>query len=155
MPSTISRTVHLPARPERVWEHVQTPRLMQYVGKGLVRFAPAGGKRFPDKWTEGEHKAWLYLFGIIPLGWQVIGIELPPGDGPGRQLRDNGHSPLIRRWDHRIIIEPEGTGTRYTDSIAIEAGFLRPVIARAADIFFAHRQRRLKAIAERDFVYPD
>ncbi len=153
MTRTIRRTVHLAASPERVWEHVQTPHLMQHVGSPMIRFVPVGGGSFPEQWSVGEHKAWLYLFGFLPLGWQVIGIELPAPE-PGRyRLRDNGYSPMIRRWDHRIMVESDGEGTRYTDEIEVDAGLLTPVVAWGANLFFAHRQRRLLALDKRDFRY--
>ena len=95
----------------------------------------------------------MFLFGFIPLGWQAIVISLPEPRGNTRFVRDNGHSPLIRRWDHWITIEPseDGKRTRYTDTVEVEAGLLTPVIAAFARVFYAHRQRRWRALARTGF----
>jgi len=95
----------------------------------------------------------MFLFGVIPLGWQAIVITLPEPEGNSRFVRDNGYSLLIRRWDHWITIEPAGDGTctRYTDTVHVDAGLLTPLIAGFAKVFYAHRQRRWRALARRGF----
>jgi hypothetical protein len=95
----------------------------------------------------------MLLFGVIPIGWQTIGIELPGAPTGEYRLRDNGHGPLIERWDHMIEIAPEGEGTRYTDRVHIEAGLLTPLVAAFARAFYAHRQRRWQRLVARAFRY--
>ena len=95
----------------------------------------------------------MFLFGFIPIGWQVIGIELPATPLGRHMVRDNGYGPLIRRWDHWIEIEPEGRGTRYTDTVHIDAGLLTPLITAFATIFYRHRQRRWRELVKADFAY--
>ncbi len=150
---TVSISTHLPASPDAVWDHVQTPRLLHHVAWPLIRFVPKGAPWPAERWTEGRHETWMFLFGLIPIGWQVIGIELPTAT-PGRHVvRDNGYGPLIRRWDHWIEIEPEGRGTRYTDTVHIDAGLLTPLITAFAKIFYRHRQRRWRSLARSGFAY--
>jgi hypothetical protein len=150
---TVSMSTHLPASPETVWDHVQTPRLLHHVAWPLIRFVPKGARWPAERWTEGRHETWMFLFGFLPIGWQVIGIELPTAT-PGRHVvRDNGYGPLIRRWDHWIEIEPEGCGARYTDIIHIDAGWLTAVVTSFAKIFYRHRQRRWRNLVNAGFAY--
>jgi hypothetical protein len=58
-----------------------------------------------------------------------------------------------RRWDHWIAIEPERRGTRYTDTVHIDAGLLTPLIVAFARIFYRHRQRRWRRLAKSGFAY--
>ena len=70
-----------------------------------------------------------------------------------RFIRDNGYGPLIKRWDHWIAIAAdEGGTTHYTDRVAIEAGLITPLITTFARVFYAHRQRRWRALARTGFA---
>ncbi len=149
---TVELSTYLAAPPEQVWDHVQTSRLLHYVARGMIRFVPAGAP-FPERWSAGECRTWMWLFGVIPLGWQAIKIELPAQERARHQVRDNGHSPLIQRWDHWIEISAEGEGTRYVDRVYIEAGLLTPLIWAFVRLFFAHRQRRWRKLVASGFAY--
>lgn len=153
MPKTIALTTHIPATPGRIWQEVQRPQLLDYVARGLVRFHPVKGRPFPEIWSEGQYKAWLLLFGFLPIGWQIIGIEFPPAAGPRKQLRDNGCGWMIKTWDHMITVEPDGEGTRYTDSVVIDAGLFTLPVTLFARIFYAHRQRRWLRLVKSGFDY--
>jgi ligand-binding SRPBCC domain-containing protein len=150
-----ARTVHLPAPPSKVWAAVERPATMAHVAAPLVIFrTPRGHPPLPERWTEGRWRVSLQLFGLLPVGGQWIGIEPPDRRGDAWFLRDNGVGDLIHKWDHRIMIEPDGTGgTRYTDSLDIEAGLLTPFIWLFAYGLFAWRQRRLRVLAERGFRF--
>lgn len=155
MATTVERSTRIDAPVEVVARHVMTPRLLDHIAAPMVHFGyPAEFDR-DGEWPVGEHRVSLKVFGLIPLGWQVIGIEKP--DGPDAEtitLRDNGYSPLIKRWDHWIVIRPHpsGEGTLYTDRVHIEAGLLTPIVAAYARVFYAHRQRRWRALAVEDFA---
>ena len=119
---------------------------------------PAASSEWPDDWSAGEYRARLFLFGIIPLGWQAIVISFPPPRGATSFVRDNGYSPLITRWDHWIAISPlaENPGkTHYCDSVTIEAGILTPLVAAFARIFYTNRQKRWRALAASRFAALD
>ena len=94
----------------------------------------------------------MRLFGILPFGWQAIVIELPEAQGDTRTLFDNGYSPMLPRWNHRISVRPENGGTRYTDSVSFDAGFLTPITGVFIKLFFRHRQRRFCALAADGFA---
>ena len=155
MATTVELSTRIDAPVETVIRHLMTPRLLDYIASPLVRFKYRSGFDRAADWTVGEHRADIRLFGVIPIGWQVIGIELPDSpDAHTTLLRDNGYSPLIKRWDHWIVVRPhpEGEGTLYTDRVHIEAGLLTPIVAAYARYFYAHRQARWRELAEKDFA---
>ena len=80
----------------------------------------------------------------------MISYPEPPRDGV-RVLRDNGYSPIIKRWDHWIEIEDVGGKTRYTDRVHIDAGLLTAPVAAFARVFYAHRQRRWRKLVRLGF----
>ena len=150
--ATVALATTLACTPDEAWSRVQTSALLLHVAAPLIRFTPKGGTRFPATWAPGEYRAWMWLFGIIPAGWQAVVISEPAPQGETRFIRDNGYGPLIRRWDHWIAISPGANGTtRYSDRVEIEAGLLTPLIAGFARVFYAHRQRRWRKLAESGF----
>ena len=153
-PVTVELSTVLSASPDRVWEEVNRPALLCHVSGPLLTFEPLTPAAFPERWAEQEYTVLLRLFGIVPVGWQVIGIEQKPPEGALRRLRDNGRSRLIQRWDHLITVEPEGPEhTRYTDRIEIDAGWLTPLIWAFARALYAHRQRRWRRLVASGFRY--
>lgn len=151
---TIERSTVLDAPSERVWKEVNRPDLLRYVAWPLLTFEPVEPAAFPERWAEREYRIRMRAFGLVPLGWQVIGIERPAPGGPARRLRDDGRGTLARRWDHLITVEPAGPGrTRYTDRVEIEAGLLTPFVGVFAWGFYAHRQRRWRRLVDRGFQY--
>jgi hypothetical protein len=155
MATTVELTTTIPASSETVWHHVQTPRLLDHIAAPLIRFGYPDTVDRGGTWPVGEHRMSMRLMGILPMGWQIIGIELPESpDADTILLRDNGYSPLIKRWDHWIAIrpDPESDGTLYTDRVHIDAGLLTPLIAAYARFFYAHRQKRWRALAASGFA---
>ena len=149
----VTLTTTLACAPGEAWTKVRTSALLLHVAAPLIRFTPKGGKAFPALWEPGEYRAWMWLFGFMPVGWQAVVISEPAPQGETRFIRDNGYGPLIRRWDHWIEISPGPDGsTIYTDRVAIEAGLLTPLIAAFARVFYAHRQRRWRQLAETGFA---
>ena len=142
----------LVCNPELVWEHVLRPALFLHVAAPLVRFRPVGIDRFPEVWSEGEYRGSMRLFGLAPIGWQAIVIEMPSRNGDVRMLRDRGYSPVLKEWDHRIEVMPRDGGTRYVDRVSFDAGVLTPTAAPMIRLFFRHRQRRLRALASAGFA---
>ncbi len=136
----------LPRSPDWVWERVQESETLDFVAAPWLRFKPKAG-RFPARWAAGNHDATLLLFGVVPLGWQTIGIEYPADAGP-MTLRDNGHGLMAQQWDHWIFVTPDGDGTRYTDRVDVSAGVLTPLVALFARMFYAHRQRRWRLLSQ-------
>lgn len=146
-------TTSLACTPDEAWARVKTSALLLHVAAPLIRFTPKGGKAFPAIWEPGEYRAWMWLFGVLPIGWQAVVISAPEPQSDTRFVRDNGYGPLIRRWDHWIEISPGANSTTtYTDRVTIEAGLLTPLIAGFARLFYAHRQRRWRKLARTGFA---
>jgi ligand-binding SRPBCC domain-containing protein len=150
---TLELTCTLDSPPERVWEAVNRPALFGYITRPLAVFVPVEPTGFPEVWEEREYTVQIRLFGVIPAGWQVIGIERLPPTGASYRLRDNGRGSIARRWDHVMTIEPASTGrTRYTDHVEIEAGVLTPFVWLLARLFYGHRQRRWQRLVQSGYA---
>lgn len=148
----------LDAEPERVWEELQRPELLEYVAAPLVVFDPIDPESFPERWGEEEYRVAMLLFGVIPLGRQTIRISKPRVDDTDGerfyQLRDDGTGRLVSVWDHLVSVRetPDGK-TVYTDEVAVDAGALTPLVRLFAAVFYRHRQRRWRTLVENDFDY--
>jgi len=143
---------HLPGPPDKVINQAQTPRLLEYVSHPIMSYKPVEPTRFPKVWEEGTYWVSMKLLGILPIGNQAIGVSYPPVED-AFVLRDNGHSAMIRAWDHTITISAVGSGTLYRDEVSISAGLFTPVVWLFALLFFSHRQRRWKKLVRREFDY--
>lgn len=142
----------LPVLPEKVAAHLRTSRLLIHVASPVVKFIPAGATQLPEKWEEGAYWVSLRLFGFIPFGKQAVVISYP--ESPNYfSIRDNGHSVLVKKWDHRITINPMGTGTLYRDHVTIEAGVFTVFVWAFAQLFYRHRQRRWRQLVTSGFNY--
>lgn len=136
--------------PNEVWRRVQTPELLMHIAAPLVRFR-FNGVAAPATWSEAE--SWptsLSLFGFLPFGkqWIVPSVHFDHVSPWPKKLRDNGHSALITTWDHWITVEPDGAGgTLHRDQVDLKAGMLTPLVWLFAQIFYRHRQRRWRALA--------
>lgn len=110
-----------------LFDHMHRPQLFVFVSKGIVTFVPIDPNGYPERWSAGRYRVKKYLFGVVPMGWQEIGIETLPDQDQMHRLRDDGRGWLIPTWDHMIEIEPAAGGTRYVDRVRIDAGVLTPV----------------------------
>jgi hypothetical protein len=150
----LSVATEIPAPAQRVWEEIGKTRLLQYVCAPMQYFRPIDPPTFPEHWHEGQFKVALRAFGFLPVGTQWVVISFSEGANSSRQIRDNGHGNIAKRWDHLITIAPRDDGnTDYRDEIDIEAGFLTPFIWAYAWLFYHHRQRRWRKLARNGFNY--
>lgn len=150
----VDSTTYLEAPPARVEAHLRSTRLLLYVAAPLVKFTACTPPELPENWEEGIYRVSLRLFGVIPFGKQAVVISFPE-NAQGFSLRDNGHSRLIRKWDHLITMAPSGRGTLYRDQVVVEAGLLTPVVWLFAQAFFRHRQGRWRKLVASGFDYSD
>lgn len=61
---TVSSEIPMPV--DTAWQYVQTPALLQFVAKGMIRFKPTG-QGFPPTWEQGKtYSANMRFFGLIP-----------------------------------------------------------------------------------------
>lgn len=146
----VSHSTRIAMSPDEVWQRVQTPELLMRIAAPLVRFEllePANANHFG---TSDRFLVRLTLLSFLPFGtqWIVPSVHVDDTAPWPKRLRDNGHSALIKTWDHWITVEPDGEGgTRYRDEVEVKAGLLTPIIWAFAQIFYRHRQRRWRALA--------
>jgi hypothetical protein len=153
--STPGKTVEAAMRMERTSEFdapaaaladfLFDPQTMMFLLRPVVRVAPLTPPVLPPRWQNERYRVAMYLFGIIPLGWQdivVTDILCDPERGAWG-FRDDGVGRLARRWDHRTLLEalPDGR-SRYTDTVEVEAGLVTPAAWMFAWLVFAWRHRR-------------
>ncbi len=140
----------LPCSLERAIAEVKKPRLLMHVARPLLRFEPTRGTVVPEEWGEATYWFRLLFLGVLPLGDQAVSVTIQE-TVDGFTLRDNGHSRLIRRWDHLITIREANGATLYSDTVELDAGFATPVVWLFSRLFFAHRQRRWRRLASGGF----
>ena len=139
-----------PCDADRAWDAVQTNALLTEICRPLIGLKPGGGAaRIPDRWSVGPAVGLrTYLLMFIPMGTRWLQWERI--DHEAREMQSREHDPLIRKWDHRIHVEPLAEGRcRYTDDIEIDAGVLTLPVWAFAQLFYRHRQRRWQAVARR------
>lgn len=127
----------------------------------MVYFRPAQGRAWPSHWGPGELPLRMRLLGVLPMGSQTVRVSLEPPEDPSGwpTLRDNGEGLLMRRWDHRIFLRalPDGS-TLYTDEIEVTARHLpwlmTPLSTLFAHVFYRHRQRRWRQLADQHAAGP-
>ncbi len=144
----LSTPIDLPA--EAVWAEVQTVPLLMHIAWPLVRFVPVGKEPLDAFKTGGRYLMKLRLFGVLPFGtqWIVTSVHEPENGKWPKRLRDDGHSAMIRKWDHWITIAPNSEGgTYYRDEVEISAGVLTPFVWIFAQLFYRHRQRRWRRLS--------
>ena len=139
---------------ERVWQEVQTVRLLAYIAAPMVIFEPLQPTRFPEIWGEACYQVRMKIFGRFSFGRHWIVISKPLAATGAFQLRDNGYGDRISKWDHWITIQDEpNEKTRYTDYVDIEAGFLTPFVWLFSQAFYRHRQRQWQKLVALYFRY--
>jgi hypothetical protein len=66
------------------------------------------------------------------------------------EIQTRERDPLIQIWDHLIAVKPASGGhTRYSDTVAIDAGIFTLPVWLFAHWFYRHRQRRWRRVAAR------
>ena len=143
----------LEAHPDRIWEEVLKPKLLLFVAAPMIRFDPVRPEVLPDIWRIGAYVVSMRFYGAVPIGHQTIVISYLEAIGATRRLHDDGYGGVIRRWDHLMEISPHPDGALYRDTIAIDAGWLTLPVAVFARRYYAHRQRRWRALVAADFDY--
>lgn len=152
----VVRSTELGVSAAKAWSETGKPRLLEYVARPMLMFRYIEPPAAPPRWEPGEYKAGLRVFGVVPFGTQVLGIEFPPTGDHVYQVRDNGRSELVRTWNHLVTIEAIDEGRcRYTDEVIVHAGLLTPVVWAFAWFLYRHRQRRWKRLVANGFDYDD
>jgi hypothetical protein len=146
----IRRQTLLPCSAEDAWAAVQTSRLLEEVSDPVVRLRPPRGeKSLPRKWANlsTNHMRPL-LFGLLP--WPIRTMTIERLDSRRRVIQTREFDALVSKWDHLIAIEPvDRRHCRYVDDVEVRAGLLTPLVWLFATLFYRHRQRRWRRVAQR------
>ncbi|MBK6579707.1 MAG: hypothetical protein IPG17_26680 [Sandaracinaceae bacterium] len=120
-----------------------------------MKFRPIQPTTLPNVWADGEVRVSMLLFGVLPIGTQVIRVhreEEQEGEQPARSLVDMGEGDLVKTWHHRVRVVPERAGTTlYTDSVVVEAGPLTLFVWMFARRSTVTGSGRLRALARGGF----
>ena len=151
-------TSTLPCPAERLSDELGRPALFLHITARLLVFSPVEPPEAAPIWLPGVYRFRLLVGGLVPLGEhtvdaQQVGVADSGIAAPQQVWHDAGYSALIKNWDHKIILEPVGDSTRYTDEVAIHAGLLTVPAWLFAQVFYRHRQRRLADVVAADFSY--
>jgi len=139
--------------PDDAWRALQSPEVFAAVAGPITTFRSLEPGGFPASWAPGEHRVAGRLFGVVPVGEQVIDLAMSEQPGGVRMLRDTGggtSGPVaaITRWEHTMVVSSAGRGrTLYRDRLVFEVG---GVSALAWPVFWAYwqwRALRLKTLA--------
>ncbi len=142
------------ASPDKVFEVVKTKKLLFHVMHPMARFKIISPLDDFETWKEGEtYVGWSFLFLFIPVWKRKNYIEKIDEDNHTIQSRESGEIGL-KKWDHLIKVEKTENGkTHYTDIVEINAGIFTPLYFLFASLFYRHRQRRWRALADRNFEF--
>lgn len=133
---TVSSTLPMPA--DQVWAKVQTPALLQFVARGMIRFKPLDGG-FPPTWKPGEtYRVWMRIFGFIPFGGTHY-LQVEKIDPEQYFIATREWDQAAKVWNQHIQLQtlPDGQ-PHYQDRIYIYGGLLTGVITAFAHRFYRH-----------------
>lgn len=145
--------LELDCRPDVAWDLLRSPAAFRAVSSPLmvVRAAEPGG--FPERWGTGSFRVSVWLFGVIPLGEQVIDLSFT--EHRGARIIDDAGGPIsgalaaVTFWRHRMAVSPSrrGTGTLYRDQLQFRAGALGVPLWPLFWVFWQYRGVRLRQLA--------
>ena len=151
----------LDCHPDAAWRAIRSPAVFREVSSPLFTMESMNASGFPTIWEPGEHQVSLRGLGLVPLGSQIIKLNVEvvnstdPQLGDVRILRDTGRpvsGPLasVSLWDHRMAISaapgnPEKT--LYRDQLKFGAGAITVPMWPAFWSFWQWRMHQLKRLA--------
>lgn len=150
-------TTLLPCTPDRLVVELARSDRLDGLDAPVLTFEPVEPPVLPTTWRVGEYRTRLRVARRIGLGEHTLVVRRVVGPGeplPGGEVQiwhDAGHSDLVRRWDHKILVEPFLGMTRCTDLVEIDAGPLTLPAWLFAHVLYRHRQRRLTRLVSAGF----
>jgi hypothetical protein len=140
-------STNLDIRADLAWETVKKPETFRYIVRGVLGVRELD--EVPEDWGEGlTVRVRLFFFHVIPA-WRHE-IRIVRVDEASHEIYTNEHGGGIRKWNHRIKIDPQSaTRCRYSDEIDIGAGPLTPLVWGYAHLFYRYRQARWRKLARR------
>ncbi|NMM47694.1 hypothetical protein [Marinigracilibium pacificum] len=143
----------IPIKIESAWTFVQTPKLLQFVAKGMISFKSTKG-HFPEKWELGNtYGAKMKIFGFFPFGGTHY-LTIAKIDCQNHILSTKEWDINAKIWNHNIVMKDLGNSSiYYEDSIIIYGGFMTSFITQFAKLFYKHRQRRWQIVAKENITF--
>jgi len=142
MTTRVTVSTSLDAPPDAVWAAIKRPAT-------IVRITPGPAlidtRSLPEELHEGQTMN-LRLRPVPALPAWRHHIAIRRVDDDGRVLQTQEHGGVVRQWDHTITVEPRGSGSRYTDSVIIDAGVFTPAVRTFAQGLYRARQRNLRRL---------
>lgn len=133
-----------PVLAERLWALATDYGALDRVARPVLRF---------DGLPRGEIEAGHVLtprrsvFGIMP--WRPCRLEVLERDDARMILRSDQTGAGPGCWRHTLAVTPTAEGSRMTDLIEVEAGFLTPLAALWVHYLFAARHGPRAELLER------
>ena len=151
----VTLRIELDAMPETVWEMLHDPLALGEVVAPLLEIEPVGHRRFPPRWTPGDHLVRIRLLGLVAIGDQRIRLS-DSRRGGARIVEDSGGPvsgalAIVTGWRHRMAVSPlPGHRTLYRDRLDVDAGLLTPVAWIGLWLLWQWRARGIRrAVAAR------
>ncbi len=132
----VRNTFHYAAAPPRVWAMVTDFSALAEACRRLVVFEGLPEGRIH---TGQSLEVMVRLFGILPRQVYHMTVELCDEAAMRFQSRERGAG--IRRWDHKLWLEPDGAGTRLNEEIDIDAGAMTPLYVLWARFLYRGRHQ--------------
>lgn len=135
----------LPTSAEQAWEALLKRDTFLFITRGVLGFR--GADQWPNAFHEGvEIETRLVFLHLIPA-WKHT-LRVVKVDEENLELVSHETGGIVRRWNHRILLESIGEERcRYLDEIDIDAGLPTPLVWVYAHLFYRYRQRRWRRLA--------
>lgn len=143
----------IPMNIDMAWENVQTPELLQFVAKGMIKFKPVD-EDLPKQWDTGTtYRVKMRIFGFIPFGG-IHYLYISTLDSANYLISTREWDKSANVWNHEVKMIALGTDSIfYEDSIVIYGGAKTGFITAFAKIFYEHRQKRWQIVAKENHEF--
>ncbi len=144
----------IPIKIDKAWENLQTPKLLQFVAKGMITFKSINEEGFPHKWEKGKtYGVKMRIFGIIPFGGTHF-INIAEINSSNYRISTKEWDSSAKVWNHNVQMKTIGNDSiQYVDSIEIYGGFMTGFITAFAKYFYKHRQKRWQIVANESLEF--
>lgn len=141
---------------DAAWEAVHSPAVFRAVSGPFTTAESLEPEGFPERWAGTEHRVRLRMFGVLPMGTQLIRLRDETRADGTRIVHDEG-GPLtgamrvVSTWHHQMVIQSDDISsearTRFRDTLDVGAGVLTPFAWLGFWFFWQLRARQLRRLA--------